>query len=180
MNLRLATPEDFPFIRQIAGRAENRPFISDDNETTLQAYLSNPMSMLAIWEQCGRPAGFCLYAGLGCPSNTLVLLRLALDKPGTGQGAAFMEDLIWFGFDILQAQRLWLDVASDNTRAIHLYEHVGFIKEGILRRHWMRPTGTLSDVAVLGLLREEWQHKNMPIGTVSTADLAPTAPQAYI
>ncbi len=156
MTIRFATPDDIPFIRSIASREENRPFISDDDDTTLQAYIDNPMSVLVIWEVNGEPEGFCYYAGFGLPSATLLLVRLALDKPSSGHGQAFLNDLIDFGFNILGAQRLWLDVATDNPRAIRAYERAGFKHEGVLRRHWQRPTGTMTDLAIMGLLEEEW------------------------
>ena len=156
MTIRLATPDDFPFIRSIASREENRPFISDDDETVLQAYIDNPMAVLTIWEPKGIPEGFCYFAGFGAPSKTILLVRLALDKPSSGLGRAFVDDLIAFGFNVLGAQRLWLDVATDNPRAIHAYERAGFQHEGVLRRHWQRPTGAHTDLAIMGLLREEW------------------------
>jgi RimJ/RimL family protein N-acetyltransferase len=48
---------------------------------------------------------------------------------------AAIEDYV---FRTLKAHRLWLDVFETNTRAIHVYESLGFRREGILREAILR------------------------------------------
>jgi len=158
MNLRPATAADFPFIHALASRPENAPFISDEPDAALAAYLADPDSRLLIWEPEGRPAGFALYCAIGEPSGAVELRRLALDAPGRGLGARFLRALVDHAFARLDAQRLWLDASSENPRAQKTYERAGFTLEGRLRQHWFRPAlGRNVDLLLYGMLRAEWE-----------------------
>lgn len=156
MSLRRATPEDFAFIRRLAQRPENAPFISDEDEAGLAAYLADPAACLLIWQEDGRPAGFALFCEIGDPSGRVELRRLALDATGGGRGRALMAALIAYGFDVLGARRIWLDASGENLRAQHLYQAVGFTLEGRLRNHWFRPSlGRSVDLMLYGLNRSD-------------------------
>lgn len=156
MILRPAGPADFPFIRALAARPENAPFISDEDEAALADYLASASDDLLIWEEAGQPAGFALFCGIGEPSGAVELRRLALAETGGGRGRAFVAALIGHGFGALGAARLWLDASGENLRAQHLYQATGFTLEGRLRRHWYRPgLGRSVDLLLFGLLREE-------------------------
>jgi RimJ/RimL family protein N-acetyltransferase len=155
MTLRPATAADFAFIRALAQRPENAPFITDEDEAALQGYLDSPDAALVIWQAEGAQ-GYALFCGLMDKAATVELRRLALDQPGGGRGRAFVGALVDHGFDELGAERLWLDASGENLRAQHLYESLGFTLEGRLRRHWWRPAlGRAVDLMLYGLLRED-------------------------
>ena len=155
--LRRAAAADFPFIRALAQRPENAPFITDEDEAALQAYLDNPDAALLIWQGTGA-AGYGLFCGLTDKAGSVELRRLALDSPGGGRGRAFVGALVAHGFDDLGAARLWLDASGENLRAQHLYESLGFTLEGRLRRHWWRPAlGRAVDLMLYGMLRDEYR-----------------------
>jgi ribosomal protein S18 acetylase RimI-like enzyme len=157
VNLRPATPQDFAFIRAIAGRPENAACLTDEDETALAAYLSDPTASLLIWGK-DAPRGFAIFCGIGHPSGVVELMRLALDRPGQGEGAAFIRGLTDHAFGALRAQRLWLDATGENLRAQHVYRRHGFTLEGRLRRHHYRPAiGRVVDILIYGMLREEWE-----------------------
>jgi ribosomal protein S18 acetylase RimI-like enzyme len=156
--LRPATAADFGFVRGLAGRPENAPFITDEDEAALAAYLASPAARLLIWEPEGSPAGFALFCTVGEPSGSLELRRLALASVGGGAGQRFLRVLLDHGFGTLGAARVWLDASSENPRAMRTYERAGFTLEGRLRRHWYRPAlGRAVDLMVYGMLREEWE-----------------------
>ena len=156
MSLRPAGPADFPFIRALAQRPENAPFISDEDEAGLSAYLASPEDDLLIWEEAGAPMGFALFCEIGEPSGRVELRRLALAETGGGRGRAFLAALIAHGFGALGAAKIWLDASGENLRAQHLYRAVGFTEEGRLRRHWYRPClGRVVDLVLFGLLRDD-------------------------
>jgi RimJ/RimL family protein N-acetyltransferase len=52
--------------------------------------------------------------------------------------------------------RLNLTVFSYNTRAIRLYERLGFVKEGV-QREFLQRDGQRHDMIFYGLLASEWQ-----------------------
>jgi ribosomal protein S18 acetylase RimI-like enzyme len=156
--LRPATAADFAFIRRLAGRPENAPFITDEDETALARYLQDASARLLIWEPGGDPAGYALFCSLGDPSGGVELRRLALDATGGGQGQAFLRVLLDHAFGSLGAARVWLDASSENPRAMKTYERAGFTLEGRLRQHWHRPAlGRNVDLMLYGMLRAEWE-----------------------
>lgn len=155
MTLRPATAADFAFIRALAQRPENAPFITDEDEAALQGYLDSPDAALVIWQAEGAQ-GYALFCGRMDKAGSVELRRLALDQPGGGRGRTFVGALVDHGFDGLGAKRLWLDASGENLRAQHLYESLGFTLEGRLRRHWWRPAlGRAVDLMLYGLLRED-------------------------
>ena len=156
MSLRPANPDDFPFLHSLAQDPAYAPFITDEDDAALTGYLTNPSTRLLIWG-ARAPAGFALFAMIGEPSGVVELRRLALSNPGKGEGAAFLAALIAYGFDDLQAKRLWLDASGENLRAQRAYVKAGFTLEGRLRDHWYRPAlGRNVDLMLYGMLRAEW------------------------
>lgn len=159
-----ATAADFTFIRGIASRSENAPFITDEDEVALAAYLANPSARLLIWDEDGRKAGYALFCQIGEASGGVELRRLALASAGGGQGQRFLRTLLDYGFGTLGAARIWLDASSENPRAMKTYERAGFTLEGRLRQHWYRPVlGRNVDLMLYGMLRAEWESLEPPV-----------------
>lgn len=73
-----------------------------------------------------------------------------------GYGTQIMEKLIDWGFNGLNLNRLYLHVFSTNTRAINLYEKIGFQLEGEMREMLFQ-NGEYVSVLVYGLLRSEFK-----------------------
>lgn len=57
---------------------------------------------------------------------------------GRGIGQRLMEAVIDIADNWINLQRLELTVYTDNARAIRLYERLGFLREGVLRRYAFR------------------------------------------
>ena len=77
------------------------------------------------------------------------------DDTGHGYGSYALRALVAFGFGELRLERIWLDVYDYNDRARHVYERVGFILEGTLRRALFHE-GAFHDVHRMAILRDEW------------------------
>lgn len=54
---------------------------------------------------------------------------------GKGIGTQATKEILRIAFEKFHLQRVYLNVFSDNARAIRLYEKSGFVYEGVLRRH---------------------------------------------
>lgn len=157
MRLRPALSADFGFIRSVAGRADYAPFITDEDEAALSAYLTDAAARLLIWEDDHGPRGFALYATPQDGAGVVELRRLALDLAGRGEGQAFLRAMIGYAFEDLGAERLWLDASGENLRAQAAYLRAGFVQEGRLRGHWYRPAlGRVVDLMLYGMMRAEW------------------------
>jgi RimJ/RimL family protein N-acetyltransferase len=73
-----------------------------------------------------------------------------------GYGTSVMRLLLRHGFETLNLNRIFLRVYSHNPRAIHVYQKVGFVEEGILRQAHFH-NGDYKDVHIMSVLRSEWQ-----------------------
>jgi diamine N-acetyltransferase len=75
---------------------------------------------------------------------------------GRGLGSDMLRALLAFGFGQLRLERIWLDVYDTNPGARRVYERVGFVLEGTLRRAVYRD-GRYLDVARMAILADEWR-----------------------
>jgi RimJ/RimL family protein N-acetyltransferase len=81
----------------------------------------------------------------------------ALGRPawGQGYGQEAVRALVAHAFGALDLNRLEADVDPRNHASARLLERLGFRPEGLLRERWI-VAGEVSDSAVYGLLRAEW------------------------
>jgi diamine N-acetyltransferase len=77
--------------------------------------------------------GYILLAGMGGEDDVLEFRRIAIADKGKGYGRISVRFIKKYCFEILKYHRLWLDVYTDNEKAISLYRSEGFIQEGVLR-----------------------------------------------
>lgn len=80
-----------------------------------------------------------------------------LGRPYWGQGlmSEALMALLVLGFTSLEFYKMEADVFGHNQRGIRLVERAGMRREGLIRKAH-RKYGELVDVAVYGILREEW------------------------
>lgn len=72
-----------------------------------------------------------------------------------GYGTEIMKHLLNWGFEGLNLNRIYLHVFDFNTRAIGLYEKMGFKREAVNRQMLYRH-GRYCDVYGYGILRDEY------------------------
>jgi RimJ/RimL family protein N-acetyltransferase len=75
---------------------------------------------------------------------------------GAGLGFAAASLILDYAFAGLDLQRVGLSVLCSNLPAIGLYDRLRFTREGVLRSAFFL-AGRREDVAVYGLLRDEWR-----------------------
>jgi RimJ/RimL family protein N-acetyltransferase len=75
---------------------------------------------------------------------------------GRGLGTDMLRALLGFAFGQLRLERVWLDVYEMNPGARRVYERVGFVHEGTLRRAIFRE-GRYLDVHRMAILADEWR-----------------------
>lgn len=73
-----------------------------------------------------------------------------------GYGTDAIQTMLGVAFDEMNLHRVFLRVHADNARAIHVYNKIGFQKEGTLRESVFRE-GTYHDMVVMGVLQSEFQ-----------------------
>jgi RimJ/RimL family protein N-acetyltransferase len=89
--------------------------------------------------------------------NRYAHLGLTLTAPvrGRGLGVELLGLLCRYGFRLRNLRRLELETLADNVPMRRTAQRCGFVREGIQRRREYDGTGW-ADVALYGLLREEW------------------------
>ena len=92
-------------------------------------------------------------------NNRSASIRIALYDPkyfGQGYGSEAMRLAVDFGFKQANLHRISLGVFNFNPRAIHVYEKIGFKREGVLRDalFW---DGEFHDEIIMGILESEWE-----------------------
>ena len=139
--VRDATNEDFDFIYSLYFHPQVNPFLlyemmeTEDFKPIFADLLAK--EIVFIFEKDGEKVGmFKLYAHTYRSSHISYLGGVAIhpDLGGQGFGQEMFKEILEFAKK-RGVLRLELSAAMINEKAIHLYEKMGFQKEGILRNY---------------------------------------------
>ena len=112
---------------------------------------------VVVERSANQPIGYCFLADISTVHHH-ARLGIAIgeaDFRNKGYGSETMRGLLTFGFEDLNLERIFLDVASHNLPAIRVYEKCGFVTEGVLRRHYY-VGGQYRDMRMMSMLRQEY------------------------
>lgn len=93
------------------------------------------------------------------PMNRNAYIRIAINNStymGMGYGTEAMLLLLNYGFGVLNLHRIELNVYSYNQRAIHVYEKLGFKREGV-QREMLFYDHTYHDSILMSILESEFR-----------------------
>jgi len=107
----------------------------------------------------GTIGGFAILRDLTNAQGNTCLKRFAVANAGQGFGKVLLAAVIDWVFEHTLTHRFWLDHIITNDRARHVYEVNGFQGEGISRQAYVLPDESRVDLAVMSILRPEWQAK---------------------
>lgn len=74
---------------------------------------------------------------------------------GKGYGFSAMKEMLQWGFNELDLNKIWLRVEVYNEKAIKSYKKIGYVEEGILRQDRLR-NGEFVDRLRMSILRHEF------------------------
>lgn len=97
-------------------------------------------------------------------TNRSANIRIGIQKNqhrGKGYGTEAMIEMLRYGFNTLNLHRIHLGVYTFNPRAIHVYEKVGFKREG-LERDYLYLDGEFHDMISMSILEEEFRSLHEP------------------
>lgn len=115
-----------------------------------------------VWAIADRDANTCLgHVGLYQIDHRVRACEFGIligdsSRWGKGIGKEVTSAVVAYGFDELNVNRIDLSVIASNTRAIRLYEGLGFVREGTKRQAQYR-AGEYLDVILMSILRSERQ-----------------------
>jgi ribosomal-protein-alanine N-acetyltransferase len=124
--------------------------LADERET------GEKLELLIIERASGRAVGL---TGLGefarRDRRAFVGTWIGREHWGTGMNRESKALILWLAFRGFGMHRVSAYANPDNGRSVAALERTGFKHEGVLR-HWHVHGDRLLDVAIFGLLREEW------------------------
>jgi RimJ/RimL family protein N-acetyltransferase len=94
--------------------------------------------------------------------NRNAVLRIALfstEHFSKGYGSEALRLVVAHGFEAYNLHRIGLDVFAYNDRAIHVYEKIGFRREGV-QRDALFYKGEFHDSILMAVLEDEWRAAN--------------------
>ena len=111
----------------------------------ITSFLTSPLCFAAA-----HPEGFAIGRVIADEAE-LITIAVHPDKQGSGIGYGLLREYETIA-KARGAARSFLEVASDNTTAITLYERVGYTQNGMRRAYYTRNDGSTCDA----LLLEKW------------------------
>ena len=161
LRLRPTMLSDLDFVISVEQDPANRPFITPWDRTQHEGAVRFPDFRHFIIEAGADYAssGFVILQGCRNPNRSVELKRIVLQPKGQGIGRRCVRLLAQMAFRDLGAHRFWLDVRSQNTRALALYRSEGFVEEGRLRDS-VTTTDGYDSLVVMSLLEDEYQALN--------------------
>ncbi|MBH5319566.1 GNAT family N-acetyltransferase [Paenibacillus sp. GSMTC-2017] len=95
------------------------------------------------------------------PINRSANIRIGIqgnEHRGKGYGTEAMILMLQYGFETLKLHRIHLGVYAFNPRAIHVYEKIGFKREGI-ERDALYLDDTFHDMIKMAMLEDEFRRR---------------------
>ena len=155
LKLRRATLDDLNYIMQLQAAPENLKFIVPFDEDYHREILTCADKLDVIAEEIatGERVGYFMLRELDSPCAEFT--HVIIEKKGVGYGREAMNLLLKWTFEIGKFHRIWIDCKDYNSVALHLYESLGFVREGLLREIILN-NGVYENLVVLGMLKSEY------------------------
>ena len=158
LRLRRAELADIDYICTLQEAEDNRdfivPFSRADHETIITQGKA-AMDIIVEERESAERVGYLHVTGLLLASKEQEWTHVVIAKKGLGYGHEAMKLLKAWAFDDMGAHRAWLDCKDYNTRALHLYESEGMVREALIRETILHK-GIYENLVVLGILDREY------------------------
>jgi RimJ/RimL family protein N-acetyltransferase len=121
-----------------------------------RAFRAGTLFQWGVEASGGQLVGTCTLARLD-PANWRAEPGFALGRAFWGRGymTAALPAVLEFAFARLGLHRVFADTDPRNAPSIRALERLGFLREGVLREHYL-VQGEPQDAVVYGVLRSEW------------------------
>jgi diamine N-acetyltransferase len=155
--IRNTNSKDLLYVTHLESKAENKEFIIPwDIEKHRQALFDKDKLHLIIEDTNNKPVGYMILAGINGPNDSIELIRITISDKGKGFGKEALRLIQHWAFTKHFANRLWLDVKIHNTRALHVYQSLGFLLEGKLRE-CIKIGDKYESLYIMSILRSDYE-----------------------
>lgn len=133
LEFRRMQPEDLDEVAAIEKTLFSCPWSKNSFEISLdKEYI---LFLTAIWD--GKIAGYCGFLR-SFDEADIVNVGVAKEYQGRGIACAMLKELMRLGNEI-GVKDFTLEVRVSNAPAIHVYEKLGFVNEGIRKNFYEKP-----------------------------------------
>lgn len=140
-------------------------FSKSDTDAYLQSICSdrNRIDFLIFSKQSNKAVGEVVINDI-YRNNRSANIRIAINRKedfSKGYGSEAIILALNYGFGMLNLHRIELEAFPFNERAIHVYEKIGFKREGIRRDGWFY-NHKYYDMITMSILEDEFREKYIP------------------
>lgn len=155
LTLRRAVPADLDAIMETERRPGYEALVGRSTRSQHEAMLAGARHVYLVGTRETLVA-FAILRDLDDINGNVYLQRIAVARPGEGEGSTFLAMVIDWAFAHSAAHRFHLDCFDDNFRAQAMYAKLGFTRDGLLREAYLDPTGRRRTLVLMALTRPEW------------------------
>ena len=124
-----SNPVELSNFMALEQHVDAAPFVTQNSlKEHLRAFFDPNITYLTI-EAEDKPAGFMLL-GHDADQMSIELRRFVVDSKERGVGQQAMKLLEAYVRDEISRSRIWLDVFTNNPRAIYIYQKLGYSQFG--------------------------------------------------
>ena len=157
LRLRVATLNDLNYIMTLQHAPENLkfivPFSEDYHREIIDSDGAEKLDVIIEEIDTGLAAGYFMLRKLDSPFAEFT--HVIIGRKGLGYGREALNLLLEWTFKVRKYHRVWIDCKEYNSVALHLYESLGFVREGVLREIILTD-GVYENLIVLGMLDREY------------------------
>ena len=176
LRLRPLESKDLPFVHAIDNERHTmafwftEPYESLDELTILyNKHIHDDDERRFVIDVDGKFAGIIELTSINfIHRNAEIQIIIKSDFQGHGLAEIAMFKGLDYAFNILNMHKVYLYVDKQNHKALHIYEKLGFIPEGVLRQQFF-VEGAYHDSIIMGILRDEIKTKSA--GSIRMPDI---------
>lgn len=152
-----AVYDDIEYVMRLERAEGNRDFVFQNTYKEHKSNIDSTENMLFIVQdrESSEKSAFIL-CNYKRPYDSFELRRIVIETKCKGTGSELISALIKYAFEVVKANRFWLDVFTDNERAVHLYNKLGMVHEGTLRQSYKDYSGKYRDQMIFSILKNEY------------------------
>ena len=135
-----------------------RPQTEDELAALLEAERTVALPFAQLERASGRAVGITTFRDVDERHRTLEVGGTWLGRPWWRTAINTEAKLLFLGhaFETLRANRVALKTDIRNERSQAAIARLGAVREGVLRRQYIRPDGTLRDTVMFSIVPDEW------------------------
>jgi RimJ/RimL family protein N-acetyltransferase len=128
MNIRKTQLKELIEISEMGFQSHVGDFLSNKSlETHKENFKSDGVIYLSIISSSGTFVGYVIICNEN-KSKTVQLKRILVDEKHLGIGQEAISSVESYCSRVLKSNHIWLDVYENNSKAIYVYEKLGYIK----------------------------------------------------